>query len=72
MAFEFHRVVKNATNAVESEAHSIKKQVARTLNDAVFGSRPVATVPQMVAANPAANFGADDATKPLRIVRNIA
>ncbi len=45
MACEFHHVVKDAANADEFTGYSIEREVARALDNAVFGARAVATIP---------------------------
>jgi len=62
MPFEFHHVMKNAANANYVDGSAVKQQVSRTVDDAVISPCTIATVPQMVAADMIAKFGAGNAT----------
>ena len=72
MVFEFHHVVKDTADADDVSGCPVEDDVARALDNAVFGPRAVATVAQMIAAGPGAEFGAGNAAYTLGISSNVA
>jgi hypothetical protein len=72
MAFEFHHLMKNAANTNHVGGSLVKQEMTRALDNAVIGPCTVATVPQMIAADVVAKFGAGNTAYSHGIVSDVA